>query len=91
MHPPSVQPLPLKSGALQGALVVEYPFDHRFDSLHIARSLLIGETPGDRGEIDVGCDVCERKSLVHALCFELCDFALGVACAGLPTFFDLDE
>ncbi|KAK2757693.1 Glycosyl phosphatidyl inositol protein transamidase complex subunit [Arachnomyces sp. PD_36] len=35
MHPSSVQPLPLKSGALQGAIVIEYPFDHRFESLHI--------------------------------------------------------
>lgn len=45
MHPPSVQPLPLKSGALQGALVVEYPFDHRFESLHIVYDGINGQLP----------------------------------------------
>lgn len=33
---PAIDSLPLKSGALQGAVVVDYPFDHRFESLHIA-------------------------------------------------------
>lgn len=33
---PAVESLPLKSGALQGAVVIDYPFDHRFESLHIA-------------------------------------------------------
>ncbi|XHG01572.1 hypothetical protein AWENTII_004947 [Aspergillus wentii] len=45
MHPSSVQPLPLKSGALQGALVVEYPFDHRFESLHIVYDGVNGQLP----------------------------------------------
>jgi glycosylphosphatidylinositol transamidase len=45
MHPPSVQPLPLKSGALQGALVIEYPFDHRFESLHIVYDGVNGQLP----------------------------------------------
>ncbi|BCR83107.1 GPI-anchor transamidase subunit GAA1 [Aspergillus chevalieri] len=45
MHPPSVQPLPLKSGALQGALVVEYPFDHRFESLHVVYDGVNGQLP----------------------------------------------
>ena len=45
MHPSTVQPLPLKSGALQGALVVEYPFDHHFDSLHIVYDGVNGQLP----------------------------------------------
>lgn len=45
MHPPTVQPLPLKSGALQGALVIEYPFDHRFESLHIVYDGVNGQLP----------------------------------------------
>lgn len=45
MQPASVQPLPLKSGALQGALVVEYPFDHRFESLHIVYDGVNGQLP----------------------------------------------
>lgn len=45
MHPPSVQPLPLKSGALQGAIAFEYPFDHRFESLHIVYDGVNGQLP----------------------------------------------
>ncbi|KAJ5961524.1 hypothetical protein N7501_006465 [Penicillium viridicatum] len=45
MHPASVQPLPLKSGALQGALVIEYPFDHRFQTLHIVYDGVNGQLP----------------------------------------------
>ncbi|KAE8150431.1 Gaa1-domain-containing protein [Aspergillus avenaceus] len=45
MQPSSVQPLPLKSGALQGGLVVEYPFDHRFESLHIVYDGVNGQLP----------------------------------------------
>ncbi|PGH10216.1 rhomboid protein 2 [Helicocarpus griseus UAMH5409] len=45
MHPPSVQPLPLKSGALQGALVFEYPFDYRFESIHIVYDGVNGQLP----------------------------------------------
>ncbi|OGE55422.1 hypothetical protein PENARI_c004G01311 [Penicillium arizonense] len=45
MHPASVQPLPLKSGALQGALVIEYPFEHRFKSLHIVYDGVNGQLP----------------------------------------------
>ncbi|KAL1989892.1 hypothetical protein VTN49DRAFT_7089 [Thermomyces lanuginosus] len=45
LHPPSVQPLPLKSGALQGGVVIEYPFDHRFESLHIVYDGVNGQLP----------------------------------------------
>ena len=45
LHPASVQPLPLKSGALQGALVIEYPFDHRFKTLHIVYDGVNGQLP----------------------------------------------
>lgn len=45
MHSSSAQPLPLKSGALQGALVIEYPFDHRFESLHIVYDGVNGQLP----------------------------------------------
>ncbi|RAL09652.1 GPI-anchor transamidase subunit GAA1 [Aspergillus homomorphus CBS 101889] len=45
MQPAFVQPLPLKSGALQGGLVIEYPFDHRFESLHILYDGVNGQLP----------------------------------------------
>ncbi|KAL4875816.1 Gaa1-like protein [Aspergillus karnatakaensis] len=45
MQPPTVQPLPLKSGALQGGLVIEYPFDHRFEYLHIVYDGVNGQLP----------------------------------------------
>ncbi|KAL4787204.1 Gaa1-like protein [Aspergillus varians] len=45
MQPATVQPLPLKSGALQGGLVIEYPFDHRFESLHIVYDGVNGQLP----------------------------------------------
>ncbi|EEP80580.1 conserved hypothetical protein [Uncinocarpus reesii 1704] len=45
MHPPSVEPLPLKSGVLEGALVFEYPFDHRFESVHIVYDGVNGQLP----------------------------------------------
>ncbi|KAJ5321751.1 Gaa1-like [Penicillium brevicompactum] len=45
MHPASVQPLPLKSGALQGALVIEYPLEHRFQTLHIVYDGVNGQLP----------------------------------------------
>lgn len=44
-HPSSVQPLPLKSGALQGALVIEYPFDWHFETLHIVYDGVNGQLP----------------------------------------------
>ncbi|PLN77312.1 Gaa1-domain-containing protein [Aspergillus taichungensis] len=45
MQPASIQPLPLKSGALQGGLVIEYPFDHRFESIHIVYDGVNGQLP----------------------------------------------
>lgn len=69
MHPSTVQPLPLKSGALQGALVVEYPFDHRFDSLHIVYDGVNGQLPNldlfntavsiSNGQMGIGADLQE--------------------------------
>ncbi|KAI9707248.1 MAG: Glycosyl phosphatidyl inositol protein transamidase complex subunit [Candelina mexicana] len=41
----AVGPLPLKSGALQGAVIVDYPFSHRFDSLHIIYDGINGQLP----------------------------------------------
>lgn len=40
-----VQPLPLKSGVLQGALVVEYAFDHRFEALRVVYDGVNGQLP----------------------------------------------
>ncbi|KAJ5744258.1 hypothetical protein N7533_009128 [Penicillium manginii] len=45
LHPESVQPLPLKSGALQGAVVIEYPFEHHFQKLHIVYDGVNGQLP----------------------------------------------
>lgn len=40
-----VDSLPLKSGALQGAVVIDYPFDHRFESIHIVYDGINGQLP----------------------------------------------
>jgi glycosylphosphatidylinositol transamidase len=45
LHPATVQPLPLKSGALQGALVIEYPFENHFHTLHIVYDGVNGQLP----------------------------------------------
>lgn len=42
---PAVESLPLKSGALQGAIVIDYPFDHRFESIHIVYDGINGQLP----------------------------------------------
>lgn len=44
-HQSGVQSLPLKSGALQGAVVIDYPFDHRFESIHIVYDGINGQLP----------------------------------------------
>ncbi|KAL1956212.1 hypothetical protein VTO42DRAFT_7559 [Malbranchea cinnamomea] len=44
-HPPPVQSLPLKSGALQGAVAFEYPSDRKFESLHIVYDGVNGQLP----------------------------------------------
>lgn len=42
---PLVDPLPIKSGALQGVVVVDYAIDHGFDSLHILYDGINGQLP----------------------------------------------
>ena len=42
---PSVTPLPLKSGALQGVVVVDNALNHRFESLHIVYDGINGQLP----------------------------------------------
>jgi glycosylphosphatidylinositol transamidase len=42
---PAVESLPLKSGALQGAIVIDYPFNHRFESIHIVYDGINGQLP----------------------------------------------
>ncbi len=42
---PAIESLPLKSGALQGALVIDYPFDHRFESIHVVYDGINGQLP----------------------------------------------
>ncbi|MCJ1247681.1 Glycosyl phosphatidyl inositol protein transamidase complex subunit [Trapelia coarctata] len=43
--PPSVASLPLKSGALQGAIVVDNALNQRFESLHITYDGINGQLP----------------------------------------------
>lgn len=43
--PASVASLPLKSGALQGVLALDYPFSHRFESIHIVYDGINGQLP----------------------------------------------
>lgn len=40
-----VASLPLKSGALQGAVAIDYPFDRRFESIHIVYDGINGQLP----------------------------------------------
>lgn len=40
-----IAPLPLKSGALQGALALDYAVDHRFEALHILYDGANGQLP----------------------------------------------
>lgn len=42
---PSVAPLPIKSGALQGVVVIDNALDHRFESLHIVYDGINGQLP----------------------------------------------
>lgn len=44
-HFRSVEPLPIKSGALQGVVVVDNALDHRFESLHIVYDGINGQLP----------------------------------------------
>lgn len=45
-HPyPSVESLPIKSGALQGVVVVDNALNHRFESLHIVYDGINGQLP----------------------------------------------
>lgn len=44
-NPPSVSSLPLKSGALQGVVVVDYPSLRSFESLHIVYDGINGQLP----------------------------------------------
>ncbi|KAG9229854.1 Gaa1-like protein [Amylocarpus encephaloides] len=44
-HQKGIQSLPVKSGALQGAVVIDYPFDHRFESIHIVYDGINGQLP----------------------------------------------
>lgn len=43
--PKYVQDLSLKSGALQGAVCIDYPFEHRFENFHIAYDGINGALP----------------------------------------------
>ncbi|OAP58557.1 hypothetical protein AYL99_07647 [Fonsecaea erecta] len=43
--PYRVQDLSLKSGALQAAVCIDYPFEHRFENLHIAYDGINGALP----------------------------------------------
>jgi len=43
--PEHVQDLSLKSGALQGAVCIDYPFEHRFETFHIAYDGINGQLP----------------------------------------------
>ena len=45
-HDPNrVAPLPLKSGALQGALAIDYPLDERYQAMHVIYDGINGQLP----------------------------------------------
>ncbi|KAI9884856.1 MAG: 26S proteasome regulatory subunit [Watsoniomyces obsoletus] len=41
----TVSTLPLKSGALQGVVAIDFPFSHRFESIHIVYDGINGQLP----------------------------------------------
>lgn len=43
--PKSIESLPLKSGALQGAVCIDLPFDHRFEKISISYDGINGQLP----------------------------------------------
>jgi GPI-anchor transamidase subunit GAA1 len=43
--PTKINDLSLKSGALQGAVCIDYPFEHRFERLHVAYDGINGQLP----------------------------------------------
>ena len=43
--PANVADLPLKSGALQGAISIDYPFEHRFENFHVSYDGINGQLP----------------------------------------------
>jgi GPI-anchor transamidase subunit GAA1 len=43
--PANVADLPLKSGALQGAVSIDYPFEHRFENFHVSYDGINGQLP----------------------------------------------
>ncbi|EKG10631.1 Gaa1-like GPI transamidase component [Macrophomina phaseolina MS6] len=68
--PAKVEPLPLKSGALQGAVAIEYPagpWGHRFDKLHVLYDGINGQLPNldlfntavaiASGQMGIGCTI----------------------------------
>lgn len=57
-NPSKVASLPLKSGALQGALAIDYPFAHRFKSLHIVYDGINGQLPN----LDLFNTICNIAS-----------------------------
>lgn len=44
-NPETVQDLSLKSGALQGAVCIDYPFEHRFETFHVSYDGINGALP----------------------------------------------
>ncbi len=44
-NPANVADLPLKSGALQGAVSIDYPFEHRFENFHVSYDGINGQLP----------------------------------------------
>lgn len=65
--PRTAQDLALKSGALQGAVCFDYPFDHRFETLHVAYDGINGQLPNldlfntavsiASGQMGIGCSI----------------------------------
>lgn len=44
-HTPDIESLSSKGGALQGAIVLDYPFDHRFEKIHVLYDGVNGQLP----------------------------------------------
>lgn len=71
-NPANVADLPLKSGALQGAVSIDYPFEHRFENFHVSYDGINGQLPNldlfntavsiSTGQMGIGATIQSQQS-----------------------------
>ena len=74
-NPANVADLPLKSGALQGAVSIDYPFEHRFENFHVSYDGINGQLPNldlvntavsiSSGQMGIGTTIQSQQNFVE--------------------------